>query len=188
MRYLVGFVIPLALVASPLSVSAQDAEEAATAEPSAEEAAPSSEPGPEEPALELKLDEAGVEVIPGPNPGLDWSLVQGDPDEMELRVKRAGTGLAVSGGALGAGILFFGLSYAFSYGFCTDEEECEHPATATPGLFYTGLIMMAAGAVATTSCGSVYGVRKRQLREMQRAHSRIRRRVQWDLARSRLVF
>ena len=187
MRYLVGFMLVLALVALPLSVSAQAAEETTTAEPSAEEAVPSSEPTPEKPALELKLDGAGVEVAPTE----DWTVWRPfTPEESDAhrRVTRARTGLAVSGGALGAGILFFGLSYAFSYGFCTEEEECEHPATSTPGLFYAGLVMMAGGAAGTIVCGSVYGVRKRKVREMQQAHFRIQRRVQWDLARSRLVF
>jgi len=65
MRYLVGFACVLAaLAALPLSVSAQAAEEGATSKPSAEESTPSAEPTPEEPALQLKLDDAGVEVVP----------------------------------------------------------------------------------------------------------------------------
>jgi len=50
MRYLFGFLCVCALVALPLSVSAQAGEEGATSEPSAQEPAPSSEPTPEEPA------------------------------------------------------------------------------------------------------------------------------------------
>ena len=55
-----------ALVGFPQGVSAQAGEEGATSEPGLEEPAPSSEPAPEEPALQLKLDSAGVDVAPSP--------------------------------------------------------------------------------------------------------------------------
>jgi len=45
MRYLVGFLLVLALLASPLSVSAQTDEEGATSEPSVEEPVPSASTG-----------------------------------------------------------------------------------------------------------------------------------------------
>jgi hypothetical protein len=44
MRYLVGFVVVVALAASPLNVSAQDAEESASSEPNLEEPMSSSAP------------------------------------------------------------------------------------------------------------------------------------------------
>jgi hypothetical protein len=50
------------------------------------------------------------------------------------------------------------------------------------------LILMAVGAAAMITSGAVYGVRKRQLRNPEHVHPGKRRRVQWDLARSRLVF
>ena len=69
MRYVVGFMVVLAL---PLGVSAQDAEEGdswlerwhpeAVEDP--DERSP--EQAPEEPALQLKLDDAGVGVTPPP--------------------------------------------------------------------------------------------------------------------------
>ena len=49
MRYLVGFVFVVALVALPLRVSAQNGE-----------------PASQEPALQLELTDAGVEVAPMP--------------------------------------------------------------------------------------------------------------------------
>jgi hypothetical protein len=48
--------------------------------------------------------------------------------------------------------------------------------------------MMAVGAAAMITSGAVYGDRKRQLRNPEHVHPGKRRRVQWDLARSRLVF
>jgi hypothetical protein len=62
MRYLLGLVFLLALVAAPLSASAQAGED----DPVSGEPSPSSEPAPEEPALQLRLDDAGVEVVPSP--------------------------------------------------------------------------------------------------------------------------
>ena len=51
-RYLIGFMCMLAgLVASPLSASAQDAEEGATSEPNLQESV--SEPAPEEPGPQV---------------------------------------------------------------------------------------------------------------------------------------
>jgi hypothetical protein len=66
MRYWIAFTSVLLLAALPLSATAQDAEEGTTPEPSAEEPAPSSESAPEEPALQLELDETGVNVAPSP--------------------------------------------------------------------------------------------------------------------------
>ena len=65
MRYVFGFLCVCGLVGTlPQSVSAQDAEEGTTSEPNLQEPAPPSEPAPEEPALQLQLDAAGVEVVP----------------------------------------------------------------------------------------------------------------------------
>jgi hypothetical protein len=85
MRYVGGFVFVLALVGSPLSVSAQDAEEGATSEP----------------ALQLvALDSTGVVFTLIPSYG--YAL-----EEMELRVKRAKIGLGVSVVVMvGGGVLF----------------------------------------------------------------------------------
>ena len=98
MRCLVGFVCVLAgLVASPPSVTAQGAEEDTSLERAEE---PSSEPAPEEPALKLELDAAGVEVVPSPPQTDDGYTLE----EMELRVKRPKIGIGVSAGALAAGM------------------------------------------------------------------------------------
>jgi len=80
MRYLIGFMFLLAgLAALPLSASAQAVDEGT--EPNVEEPAPTSEPAPEEPALELKLDVAGVEVAPSPPRTPEGYTLE----EMELR-------------------------------------------------------------------------------------------------------
>ena len=69
MRYVVGFVLALALAASPLPVSAEEG-----AQNSVESAEPwrhphdrrtHSQSAAEEPALQLELDSTGVDIAPG---------------------------------------------------------------------------------------------------------------------------
>lgn len=87
MRYLVGLMLLVASAAAPLSVNAQDTDESASPDPTAEEAAQLSEPAPEEPALQLELDEAGVGVAPGtPRTYGGYTL-----DELKLRKRRSGS-------------------------------------------------------------------------------------------------
>jgi len=118
MRYLFGFVCVLVgLAALPPSASAQDAEEDATSEPNLQEPAPPSEPASEEPALQLKLDAAGVGVVPSPPRTVDGYTL----DEMELRVRRAKIGLAVSAIPFIAGI---GLSLAAGFSSMVTTSLC----------------------------------------------------------------
>ena len=186
MRYLFGCLCVCALVVtSPLSASAQAGDAAANSEPNLEEPAPSAEPALEEPALQLKLDAAGVDVTPSPQPTPDRYTLK----EMELRVKRAAIGLGLSGASVFAGgvIALAGLGHCGVMGPWT--ETCNR-------LTWTGIGIASAGAVATIATGILYGVRNRKLRRRKRrewdrfrhTHSGTPRRVQWDLAQSRLVF
>ena len=180
MRYPVGLVCVLAgLVALPLSVSAQPAEEDSLSSWQVDEGASLEQPAPEEPALQLKLDDTGVGVVPSP-----WRTPDGyTPEEMELRVKRAKIGLGVSGGVLGAGmvLLVAGLSG------CTEIVGGTCADWADPAFFAGGGIALAGGIAMYATLGT-WIHRKRKLRELQRAHCGTPRRAQWDLARSRLVF
>jgi hypothetical protein len=87
------------LVALPLSVGAQPAEEDSLSSWQVE-AKPAPEPAPEEPALQLKLDEAGIQVIESPPP-----IVDGYPrriqttDEPRSRGAKAGIAVGVILGA-----------------------------------------------------------------------------------------
>ena len=174
MRYLFGFICVLALVASPLGVSAQTAGEVSA-----------SEPAPEEPALQLKLDAAGLDVAPSPQRTPDRYTLK----EMKLRVKRAAFGFGFSGA-----VFFTGAVLVMSPFIRCDmiggwTKTCDR-------LAYAGIAVVSAGAVATIATGILYGVRNRKLRRRKRrewdtfrhTHSGTPRRVQWDLARSRLVF
>jgi hypothetical protein len=177
MRYLFGFMCVLALAALPLSVSAQAGEEGT--EPSAEEPALPSEPALEEPALQLKLDDAGVEVVPSPPRTADGYTLE----EMERRVMLAKLGVGVS-----AVPIFVGALLAASTAFSPLAPRTPEEQTSDRRLQYAGAALAAGGAASMVAMGIVLGVRKRKLRSLQEADYGRSHRVQWDLARSRLVF
>jgi len=168
MRYLFGFVLLLALVTSPLGVSAQTAGEVSA-----------SEPAPEEPALQLKLDAAGVEVTPSPSRTEDGYTLE----EMELRLKRAKMGLLAPAALIVAGmpLLMRGRTthcpYEARYPFERFSERCER-------LRLSGAVLMVSGGVGMIVGSAVVGVRRRDLRwtvngytleEKQKRHSRRRK-------------
>ena len=183
MRYLFGFLCVCALVGTlPQSASAEAAEESKAAEQEVdEEPAPSSEPAPEEPALQLKLDDAGVGVTPSPPRTADGYTL----DEMELRVKRAKIGLWSTAGAtvVGTGMAFAALGAAFCL---SNEPDCPPGWVAPVG--WTGMVLMAGGVAGMIASGILRRRRKRDRDRLLEAHYGTPRRVQWDLARSRLVF
>jgi len=187
MRYLL-ILLAMTLVGLgtlPQSASAQDAEEDVISASAPEELEASSEPAPEEPALQLKLDAAGLDVAPSPQRTPDRYTLK----EMKLRVKRAAFGFGFSGA-----VFFTGAVLVMSPFIRCDmiggwTKTCDR-------LAYAGIAVVSAGAVATIATGILYGVRNRKLRRRKRrewdtfrhTHSGTPRRVQWDLARSRLVF
>jgi hypothetical protein len=175
MRYSIGFMFVLAgLVALPLNVSAQ-----AESEDSLSSWQVEAKPTPEEPALQLKLDDTGVGVVPSP-----WRTPDGYTlEEMELRVKRAKIGLGVSGGVLGAGmvLLVAGLSG------CTEIVGGTCADWADP-VGFAGAGIALAGGIAIYAALGIWVHRKRKLRRLEQAHYGAPRRVQWDPAQSRLVF
>ena len=173
MRYLFGFICVCALVGTlPLSANAQD--EAATSEPKLGEPALSSEPAPEEPALQLKLDDVGVEVVPSPPRAFDGYTIE----EMDLRVRRARSGLLSTMGVTLLGGVLIGISIP-KLDFNTDEGGA---------LFSAGTIVALCGFVGMMTTGGMLAHRKRTRRRVQEAGFGRPHRVQWDLAQSRLVF
>jgi len=139
----------------------------------------SSQPAPEEPALQLKLDSAGVEAVPSAPLTADGYTLQ----EMDVRVRRAAIGIGSSAAAFFVGgiLLATGLGGACSWGGGAEREKCDRRA-------YAGTALAAGGAVGMIVTGSMLGVRKRERRRLQEAHYGTPHRAQWDLARSRLVF
>ncbi len=177
MRYFVGFVLfLLALGAAPRSVSAQEAKEGAISEPNRQE--PSSEPAGEEGSRSLEYGDP-VSTPPNTKWGLDWSLVEETPD-----VQTAKIGLGVSAAVIAVGGVVFGVSFIE---LCILQEDCPEPSWHRP-VRITGGVLMAGGAAGMIVSGILLGVRKRQERRVQETHYGRSRRVQWDLAGSRLVF
>jgi hypothetical protein len=175
MRYLFGFlcVCALGVVPLPRNASAQAAEHSEATEQAVDEE-PSPEPAGEEGSPSLEYAD------PGSNPpnikwGLDWSL----HEDMDPAVRRARIGLITSAAVLAVGGALFGISY-IDIGFT--------PRRWVDPVRITGVTLMAGGAAGMIATGALLGVRKRKLREPQEAHYGTPRRVQWDLARSRLVF
>jgi len=181
MRYLVGFLCVCALGLVPLSVSAQDAEEGATSEPNLQEPAPSSEPVPEEPALQLELDSAGVDVTPSPPRTPDGYTLE----EMDVRVRRAGIGLGVSGLAFVAGVAMGAAIVGAS--MCPIGDTTCPPSWVDP-VGYAGLVLGVGGLAGIIASGILLRKRNRDRDSLRYAHIGTPRRVQWDLAQSRLVF
>jgi hypothetical protein len=164
----------------PLSVSAQAGEEGTISEPHLQEPAPSAEPAPEEPALQLKLDSAGVDVVPSPPGTIDGYTLE----EMELRVRRAKIGLFSTAGVTGVGLVLFGVGVARS----SSSQDLDALSRENWAPWFSGMWLMISGAVGMIVTGTLLGIRKGELRRLQQAHYGTPRRVQWDLARSRLVF
>ena len=102
-------------------------------------------------------------------------------EEMELRVKRAWIGFGVSWAAGVGGLVL--TMVAFSQGFLADP----YPGWVDPAIA-AGLAVSLAGVCGIIASGVLLGKRKRELRRLREAHYRSQGRVQWDLARSRLVF
>ena len=146
------------LMALPQSVSAQDGEEGATSEPNLQEPAPSSQPAPEEPALQLKLDDAGVDVVPSPPRTVDGYTLE----QMELRVKRAKMGLLAPAALIVAGVPLWVRGKtsdcaSFDPFVQVSQERCTRLRTSGAALTVSGAVGMIVGSI-------LVGVRKGDLR------------------------
>ena len=188
MRYLFGFLCVCALVAAlPQSASAQAGEEGATSEPNLQE--PSSEPAPEEPALQLQLDDTGVEVAPGypPRTAEGYTL-----EQAEHAVETDRRGLIISSVFFGVGVgaLAGGLAWG-PHAECGDDDPATFDICIPPGpiiLGTLGAVMATGGFIGMAIKGSRLAKTRSELRELKESHYGKPHRVQWDLARSRLVF
>jgi hypothetical protein len=159
MRLLMVMVLA-ALVALPLSASGQASEAGTTPEPNLEEPAPSAEPAPEEPALQLKLDAAGVEVTPSPSRTKDGYTLE----EMELRVKRAKMGLLAPAALIVAGVPLWVRGTTSDCAFVPldpfdqfFQERCTRLRASGTALTVSGAVGMIVGSI-------LVGVRKGDLR------------------------
>ncbi len=180
MRYVVGVFCAWALIATlPLSASAQYIEEGVTSEPNLKQPTPSAEPAPEKPALELKLDTTGVDVAPSPPRTPDGYTLE----EVEHRVKRAKVGLILSSVIVAGGAAAMGGAAAVAR---NADDFGDIGAVGGLGMF--GGALMVGGIIGMGISGKRLSAAKQKQHEVEQAHRGPPRRVQWDLARSRLVF
>ena len=174
MRFVLAMVLA-GLAGLPLSVGAQAASEDSLSSWQVE-----AKPAPEEPALELKLDDDSVKITPGA-----YRARTVEEMEMERRVRRARIGLGLTAVPIFAGtVVALGSSFSnYSLPEST-PEEAEQDRRAT----IVGTVVAVCGTVSMIATGILLGHRKQKLRELKQAHYGNPRRVQWDLERSRLVF
>ena len=203
MRYVVGLACVLSLsVASPSGARAQAEQNGTAAEPNAETPLQSSEPTrswlershPEafvdptkpkpgsEPALQLGVDSAGLQVTPT----APLSVEEFELQEIDDRVQRAKIGVGVSAIPIGVGAIMASAS-AFASINSFDLGSTQDTSSQDTAL-YAGSAIAGVGGVSMIATGILLGVRKHQRRRFQEAQPGTARRVQWDTEASRLVF
>jgi hypothetical protein len=131
----------------------------------------------------LKLEQAGVEVV-----------------EMQRQVRNAKIGLGISGAFVLVGGVLVGIGIGGTYRDIGTPQEAG--SNDRDGIAIAGATLLTGGVASLLATGILFAVRKRKLesqeqklRELERdlpldgrgARPQARR-VQWDLARSRLVF
>lgn len=186
MRYLFGFLCVCTLVGTlPLSANAQD--EAATSEPTLEEPAPSSEPAGEERGLSprvrkrtrQKWDPQAYE-LPSSEPATEEPPIAYKGQEHgRYKMHPAGIGFLTMTGVTAVGAVLVGVG--MTRPSTGDLNRDIAPVAA-------GAVLMMVGGVGMIISGVVWGKRTRQGRRLEEARYERPRRVQWDLAQSRLVF
>ncbi|MBW2381175.1 MAG: hypothetical protein JRG70_16790 [Deltaproteobacteria bacterium] len=163
MPYLFGFLCVCALAALPQSASAQAGEEH---------------------SLSFWHDEALKTALFSSSPLSTSEGYALGLEEMELRVRRARIGLLSTVGVTAAGVVLFGAGAARS----RSSEDLDVLSRKNGALLISGMSLMISGAVGMIASGIVLGLSKAELRSLQEADYGRPRRVQWDLARSRVVF
>ncbi len=111
-----------------------------------------------------------------------------DLEQMDVRVRRARIGLISTAAAtvVGLPLLLAGLYHENCF-FDDLFSPAGQPRWCSPARF-TGAVLLAGGSAGVIATGILLGVRKRKRRVLQNAHYRRPRKVQWDLASSRVVF
>jgi len=120
-----------------------------------------------------------------------WQVQEeGSPEtisEEQRRVRNTAIGLGFSAAVFSTGVIV--MVAGLTFGDCGEwwaassetRQQCDRKA-------YTGVALSAVGAIGMITSGILFGKRKRERDRSRQAHDAIPRRVQWDVARSRLVF
>ena len=187
MRYWIGFVVALALVAAPLSASAQEANESESRlerwHPDAFESdGEEDQPG----ALRIEQNEQRLTIVSGTGQNRDLAPVSKE----ERRVRRARSGLIGSAIVTGVGGVLVVGGVVATTNCATDIVTSFESSSSCPGmgLYIAGATVGAGGVAGLLISGPILAVRKRQLRDAQAIQRTVPPRVRWNLARSRLEF
>ena len=173
MRFVLAVVL-VGFVALPLSASAQAGEEGTASEQNAEEPA-------------LQLDDAGVSVTPSPPRTADgYTLEEVYIRHAKRGIRRAGIGLGVSFAAFAGGIGMVAAAVSNANVICI--LECPDPPAWVTPVGAIGGVLTAVGLAGMIVSGINLGRSRQQLHRLKEADHATPRRVQWDLAQSRLVF
>ena len=123
--------------------------------------------------------------------GMDWSYVQADA---QPNVRRPKAGFIASATVMAAGGVLIGVSY-IEVDWIDDDWLCFFPPCEYEVTYpwhrpvrITGVAMLATGAAATIATGVLWGVRRNRAYSDEGTRSSAPRRVQWEPAKSRLVF
>ena len=180
MRYLVSFACVLAaLLAAPLSGSAQDREDAAQ-----DAEAPMQEPGR---GVQRWHPDAYVDPAKASDPEFKVEYVPADPYEAaDERVRKAKVGVGVSALGVGLGVALAMGGAAAAIG-CSLDSSCTNTGVGV-GAFALGVTIGSVGAAGMIGSGVALHKRKKERDELRAAYGPKRRKVRWDPARSRFVF
>jgi hypothetical protein len=181
MRYLVGSVVMLVLMASPQSASAQAGEEGAATEPSLQEPAPSSEPAVEEGGSRLEWwhPEAFVDSEHEPSGSIEYKSPNASKGYSGEGIPPAGIGFFIMTGVTVVGAVVLGV------GASRSQSSKDYSSIGVMG---GGAIVMLVGGVGMIVTGVMWGKSTPEPSSSQKSRHQRERRAQWDLARSRVVF
>ena len=192
-------IVVAGLLALPSSVRAQEGEEGGEREPSHELAADeqASDNGTLSPRMrkrttqqwdpdtyELRLDSSGLSLSPPSAP----------PRKTDAQVRQYRKGVIVSSLVMGIGGTLIGAGVVTLRQWQQEQSQDSSldfdlfPPASIWILFSLGSVAALGGLVGAAVSGGRLSARKQELRERQAAHGGNPSRVQWDLARSRLVF
>jgi hypothetical protein len=182
MRYLLGFMCVCAVAATlPLGVGAQDAEEAATAEPGVQEPAPSSEPAVEEGGSRLERwhPEAFVDSEHEPSGSIEYKSPNASKGYSGEGIPPAGIGFFIMTGVTVVGAVVLGVG-------ASPSQSSEDYSSI--GVMGGGAIVMLVGVVGMIVTGVMWGKSTLEPGSSQKSRYQRERRAQWDLTQSRVVF
>ena len=163
MRYGIGFVVVVAAAAVPAAGVAQNNEQSVD----------------EPEAAASRLERWYPEAFEAPRP----KEVPPDPpmSSEEKKIRNAKIGLGMSSVAVVAGVVMA----TVAAGPAIDFSDGSSSDSGGDAVIWAGTAIAAAGGALMIATGILLGTRKRELRESKEV---TRRKVQWDFARSRLVF